>query len=864
MQVVGYVPQGVRLQKREQTGTQPLIQKTPLQDGAGFTETDTIKFGTTKPLSPQEVRNKLKHSSEFLTALNERALSLARQADAQQVEPKHFILAMLEPVQRLVQLTPQFVKASPLRVPPEAEDDEGRKVSPQRARTVLDALIPLEVRKQMKEEQIAAVVSRLWQTTDKMVFGKEADFLETDKTGPQTPPMSNALNQILKETVKALIAKPESTAIRELMQLLRTQLALQPDADNRELAALLNSATKKPTTRAVARTPDDFTQLLEEFRKHPKSAMTDEQALGITRLINDFKKAPTSGGDKAKYEARLDVLLNKLNWLYTDTRLNLDAAEAQMNMDHTGLENPKEYILEYVAIQKNREQEKLPEKGKILGMVGPPGVGKTSLAQSLGKALNRPVVRVALGGMRGEEQLRGHRSTFVGALPGRIITALTQAKAMNPIVVLDEIDKVSSDEVQAALLEILDPNQNNSFVDHFIGTEVPIDLSKILFVATANYLEKISPPLQDRMELIWLDGYDESEKLAIAKNHLLPKQAQDKGLKPEQLKLTDAGLQTLINGYTRESGVRKLEQKIGRIAGKLSKLKAKNQPLPAEIGPGEIQALLGPPPIRPTQLKSSNIGVGNGLTVSGDGSGGDVFRFLCKATVLNQVDKNAEPIIEFAPGTPSKNMLSMTNQSIFNALSWITANPQTLQKLGFDVENANGKRIRLTVQTERGTQIDGDSAGAVMTTAMVSALTGRKFRNDVAMTGTILISDEVLAIGGLRQKLRGAKEAGMRVALFPKENLPDYEQLPDRLKAELQLTDITSLKNMLTTDELPKDKMVVVPVDNINDVLDVALLPKEAENAAQVTPPVEPPTNEPAEPSKPVQFSGQRHLTVVA
>ena len=707
----------------------------------------------------------------------------------------------------------------------------------QRVKWALDALIPPDQRKGATVEQLG--------------FALQQAQAKLMKMSPAANPAEAQKNQKAALTALHRFAndsKRSDFSPAALVSYLKTDLAKSAEGPNeaKAVAQVLENIPKNVTNNRleqmknatasqskVAKDPKAFYAVLDEQFLQDNSAMSTEQYAGIKQMIADFENASNQTGDKGKYQRRLDLLLNKMKWVYTETNLDLDAVERQLNDDHTGLEKPKEKILEYIAVQKNLEEQGLPPTGAILGMVGPPGVGKTSLATSLGKATNRQVARIALGGLKKEEDLRGHDSTYVGSLAGRIAKAIAQSGSMNPIVVLDEIDKVGADELKDALLELLDPKQNHKFVDKFIGDEVPIDLSKCMFVLTANYAQQIPPALADRVDMVELEGYDLTEKLAIAKNHLIKQVGQATGLKPEELNFSDEAIGRIVDEYTYEDGVRDLNRKLQSVAAKRVVDKARGKALAPEISADEIKERLGNSKIKKPTLKPATPGRVNGLAVLG--SGGLLLRLLCTKHVEDMPVPPGLPKpqvdIRYAEGVPNKNAGEMAYDSLMHAKSYLRSEQgmAELKRQGFDAEAYRGKRIELAPQTEDAGKMDGPSAGAAKVTLMTSVLTNRPIRHDIAMTGTITALGEVGAIGGLKQKIRGATAAGARVVLFPKDNFEGNEwlEIPDRVKAKLELTDIETLKKNPEM-KVPKGKDIIVcPVDRVEDVMDVCLLPGE-------------------------------------
>ncbi|MFJ9207710.1 ATP-dependent protease [Streptomyces sp. L-9-10] len=499
----------------------------------------------------------------------------------------------------------------------------------------------------------------------------------------------------------------------------------------------------------------------------------------------------------------LDTVL-ELPWNErTEDEYDIRGAQAVLDAEHSGLEDVKERITEYLAVRKRRADRGLGvvggrRGGAVLALVGPPGVGKTSLGESVAHAMGRKFVRVALGGVRDEAEIRGHRRTYVGALPGRIVRAIKEAGSMNPVVLLDEIDKVGSDfrgDPAAALLEVLDPAQNHTFRDHYL--EVELDLSDVVFLATANVLEAIPEALLDRMELVRLDGYTEDEKVVIARDHLLPRQLERAGLEAGEVTLEDDALRKLAGEYTREAGVRNLERAIARLLRKVAaEHELGERELPFALGAEHLRKLIGRPhhvpesAQDPAERRTAVPGVATGLAVTG--AGGDVL--YVEASL-------ADPETGGSGLTLTGQLGDVMKESAQIALSF-------LRSRGAEVE------LPVADLKDRGVHIhfpagavpkDGPSAGITMTTALASLLSGRLVRTDVAMTGEVSLTGRVLPIGGLKQKLLAAHRAGITTVVIPKRNEPDLDDVP----AEIL------------------DKLEVHPVTDVRQVLDIALAPAE-------------------------------------
>lgn len=491
----------------------------------------------------------------------------------------------------------------------------------------------------------------------------------------------------------------------------------------------------------------------------------------------------------------LDTVL-ELPWNErTEDAYDIQGAKGVLDAEHAGLQDVKERITEYLAVRKRRSDRGLGvvggrRGGAVLALVGPPGVGKTSLGESVAHAMGRKFVRVALGGVRDEAEIRGHRRTYVGALPGRIVRAIKEAGSMNPVVLLDEIDKVGSDfrgDPAAALLEVLDPAQNHTFRDHYL--EVELDLSDIVFLATANVLEAIPEALLDRMELVRLDGYTEDEKVVIARDHLVPRQLERAGLETGEVTLDDSALRKLAGEYTREAGVRNLERSIARLLRKVAaQHELGDQELPFTITQAELRGLIGRPhhvpesAQDPAERRTAVPGVATGLAVTG--AGGDVL--FVEASL-------ADPETGAAGLTLTGQLGDVMKESAQIALSFLRSHGAELELPVADLK-------------ERGVHIhfpagavpkDGPSAGVTMITALASLLSGRQVRTDVAMTGEVSLTGRVLPIGGVKQKLLAAHRAGITTVVIPKRNEADLDDVPAEILEKLEVHPVTDVRQVL-------------------------------------------------------------------
>ncbi|MBS1817392.1 MAG: endopeptidase La [Acidobacteria bacterium] len=509
-----------------------------------------------------------------------------------------------------------------------------------------------------------------------------------------------------------------------------------------------------------------------------------------TAALRELERLERMGQASPEYQ----MIRTYLDWLLdvpwsktTEDRLDPVAARQVLDEDHYDLDKIKERIVEYLAVQKLKAQQtgSMAMKGPILCFVGPPGVGKTSLGQSVARAMNRKFVRISLGGVRDEAEIRGHRRTYIGSIPGRIVQALKQAGAMNPVFMLDEIDKISAGGYQgdpaAALLEVLDPAQNSTFRDHYL--EVNIDLSKVLFIATSNQLGTIHPALLDRMEIIQLAGYSEEEKLHIAKRYLVPRQLTEHGLSPEQILLEDAALRRIASDYTREAGVRNLERQIGAVARKVAaRVAASSEPLPQTvIGGDDVPDYLGPPRFQQElSFRVSRPGVATG--VAWTEVGGDVL--FVEASLLPAGHHNL--ILTGQLG-------NVMQESARAALSHVRA---VSKELGIDPDVLEKHDLHVHVPAGAIPK-DGPSAGVTMATAIVSALKNQIVRPDVAMTGEITLSGLVLPVGGIREKALAAKRFGIKTFIHPSRNSADVAELPPEVKEQMTFVPASTLEDVL-------------------------------------------------------------------
>ena len=535
---------------------------------------------------------------------------------------------------------------------------------------------------------------------------------------------------------------------------------------------------------------DDQTKEIEELREKIEAVgMPESVQKEALRELDRLSKMPVAAAEYTVSRTYLDWM-TALPWdARTEEIVDLKRTKTVLDADHSDLEKAKDRILEYLAVRKLNPDV----KGPILCFVGPPGVGKTSLAKSIAASLERKFVRVSLGGMRDEAEIRGHRRTYIGALPGQVIQGLRRAESRNPVFILDEIDKLGMDfrgDPASALLEVLDPEQNNTFRDHYL--DVPFDLSEVLFITTANVLDPVPPALRDRMEVLELPGYTEEEKLMIATDHLVGRQVPNHGLTAEQIQFTEPALRAIIRGYTREAGVRNLEREIGAICRKVARRRAEGIEESVDVTPDTVVDMLGAPKFLDEEVADRTKQPGVAIGLAWTPVGGDVL--FVEATRM-----------------PGKGSLTLTGhlgevmrESAKAALSWFRANVA-----GYDVDPAFYQDAEIHLHVPSGAiPKDGPSAGVTMVTALVSELTGRPVRSDLAMTGEITLSGHVLPVGGIKEKVLAARRLGILHVAVPRQNDKDVnEDLSPELKREV----------------------TVHYISTIDDVLDLALLPRSEE-----------------------------------
>ncbi|GAA4864255.1 endopeptidase La [Kitasatospora terrestris] len=614
-------------------------------------------------------------------------------------------------------------------------------------------------------------------------------LLEADRLARLEYALGLLRDHLAEEEVNDSIRKDveEGVAKQQKEFLLRRQL----EAVRKELAELNGeSGTEEDDYRARVEAAD----LPEKVRE---AALKE-----VDKLERSSDQSPEGSWIRTWLDTVLELPWNERS----EDAYDIAGARAVLDADHAGLTDVKDRIVEYLAVRKRRADQGLGliggrRGGAVLALVGPPGVGKTSLGESVARAMGRSFVRVALGGVRDEAEIRGHRRTYVGSIPGRIVRAIKEAGSMNPVVLLDEIDKVGSDyrgDPAAALLEVLDPAQNHTFRDHYL--EVELDLSDVVFLATANVLEQIPEPLLDRMELVRLDGYTEDEKVVIARDHLLPRQLQKAGLSGEEVAVDETALRRLAGEYTREAGVRTLERSIARILRKVAaQAELGERQLPAAIGADDLRALIGRPhhtpesAQEPAERRTAVPGVATGLAVTG--AGGDVL--YIEASLADAETGSTGVILTGQLGDVMK-------ESAHIALSYLRSRGAELE---LPVTGLRDRGIHLHVPAGAVPK-DGPSAGITMTTALASLLSGRKVRTDVAMTGEVSLTGRVLPIGGVKQKLLAADRAGVTTVIIPKRNEPDLDDVPAEVLERLTVHAVADVREVLQLALEPAEVLI--------------------------------------------------------
>lgn len=580
------------------------------------------------------------------------------------------------------------------------------------------------------------------------------------------------INSLIDRLSNLFAIMEKEIEVLNVEQNIRKRVKKQMDKTQREY--YLNEQMK-----AIQKELGDTSDDLFELEKKIKAANMSKEA--TEKAMSELKRLRMMGG----MSAESGIIRNYIDWLIAlpwsaqkELQLDLKKAEQILNEDHYGLKKVKERILEFLAVQKRVGHV----KGSILCLIGPPGVGKTSLGQSIARATGRTFVRASLGGMHDEAEIRGHRRTYIGSMPGKIIQSMKKAGNMNPLFLLDEIDKVGNDyrgDPASALLEVLDPEQNKTFSDHYL--DVDYDLSNVMFICTANDISHMPSPLLDRMEIIRLSGYTEDEKLEIAKRHLIPKQLELTGLKKEELTFDDAAILELIRSYTMEAGVRQLEREIAKIARKIVKEIQTKSTEKVIITQKNVKKYAGVPHhFFGIADKEDQVGVANGLYYSEVGGG------IMPHEVLTMSGTGKL--------TFTGKLGDVFKETVEVARSYVRAHAKDF---GIDEEKLNKLDIHLHVP-EGAQPKEGPSSGVAIVTALVSALTNNPVKKQMAMTGEITLRGRILAIGGLKEKLLGALRAGIKTVFIPKENKSDLEELPDNVKQDLNIVFVESIEDVLT------------------------------------------------------------------
>ena len=617
--------------------------------------------------------------------------------------------------------------------------------------------------------------------------GRLTDFIASSLTTITTPVKQEVLETL---DVRARMDALNRILIKELEVLelgSKIQSQVQSEVGRNQREYFLREQLK--AIQKELGEGDDQTKDIEELREKVDAAgMPDVVRKEAMRELDRLARMPVAAAEYTVSRTYMDWLV-MLPWQKrTEEVIDLPRTKEVLDADHSGLEKAKDRILEYLAVRKLNPDV----KGPILCFAGPPGVGKTSLAKSIARALGRKFVRVSLGGMRDEAEIRGHRRTYIGALPGQIVQGLRRAESRNPVFILDEIDKLGADfrgDPASALLEVLDPEQNNAFRDHYL--DVPFDLSEVLFITTANVLDPVPPALRDRMEVLEIPGYTEEEKLAIARDHLVQKQVANHGLTPEQITITDEAIAAIIRGYTREAGVRNLEREIGALCRKAARRRAEGDEAALTITAAVVTEVLGAPMFLDEEVEERTKDPGVAIGLAWTPAGGDVL------------------FVE-ASRMPGSGTLTLTGQlgdvmkeSARAALSWFRAHATAY---GADPDFFKSAEIHLHVPSGAIPK-DGPSAGVTIVAALASELTRRPVRGDLAMTGEVTLSGRVLPVGGIKEKVLAARRVGIREVILPRQNEKNVkEDLSEELRRDLTIHYVQTVDEVLLLALLPPAK----------------------------------------------------------
>ena len=627
--------------------------------------------------------------------------------------------------------------------------------------------------------------------------GKLADFIASSLTTIGTPVKQEVLETL---DIRARMDSLNRLLIKELEVLelgSKIQSQVQSEVGKNQREYFLREQMK--AIQKELGEGDEQAKEIDELRdKLDAAGLPEAVRKEALRELDRLSKMPVAAAEYTVSRTYLDWII-ALPWSKrTEDSIDLKKTKDVLDADHSGLEKVKDRVLEYLAVRKLNPDV----KGPILCFLGPPGVGKTSLAKSIANSLGRKFVRVSLGGMRDEAEIRGHRRTYIGALPGQVIQGLRRAESKNPVFILDEIDKLGSDfrgDPASALLEVLDPEQNNTFRDHYL--DVPFDLSEVLFLTTANVLDPVPPPLRDRMEVLELAGYTEEEKLKIALEHLVAKQIVNHGLTAEQLEFSDAAIRAVIRGYTREAGVRNLERELGALCRKVARRRAEGDEAKVAITPEVVVEMLGAPTFLDEEIENRTKDPGVAVGLAWTPAGGEVL-FI-----------EASRMQGGGSLTLTGQLGDVMKESGRTALSWFRSHAS---RYGVDPAFYKDSEIHLHVPSGAIPK-DGPSAGVTMVTALASQLTGRPVRGDIAMTGEITLSGRVLPVGGIKEKVLAARRHGITEVILPRQNEKHIkEDLTDELRRELTIHYAVHIEEVLALALLPSAAQTHsgIPVDD--------------------------------------------------
>jgi ATP-dependent Lon protease len=632
-------------------------------------------------------------------------------------------------------------------------------------------------------QKVVALSPTLPDELASVAAGAETAGAHADLVAASLPSLPIALKQ---ELLEALDVKDRLqrlvTALSKEVEVLELGSKIQSEIQS-EVSKTQREYYLREQMKAIQKElgeADDRTQEIDALREKIEAAgMSEEAHKEALRELDRLAKMPPAAAEYTVARTFIDWLVSMPWKQETTDHVDIPAARTILDEDHEGLEKIKERILEYLAVKKIRPAGKDP----ILCFVGPPGVGKTSLGRSIARALGRNFHRISLGGMRDEAEIRGHRRTYIGALPGQIIQGLRRAGTKNPVFMLDEIDKLGMDfrgDPASALLEVLDPEQNTTFRDHYL--DVPFDLSRVLFITTANVIDTVPAPLRDRMEIIPLAGYTEEEKVAIAQKHLVPKQAREHGLELADVEFTPEALRLLARGYTREAGVRSLEREIASVCRKLARRRAEGQTERTRVTPDLVTSFLGAPRFELEELEERTRVPGVAIGLAWTAAGGDIL--FIEATRMTGTHTL----------TLTGQLGDVMKESVQAALSWVRSHAEEL-----GIASDFWERSDIHVHVPAGAiPKDGPSAGITMTTALVSLLTGRRLRPALAMTGEVSLSGRVLPVGGIKEKVLAAHRAGVRTVILPRRNEKNLmEDVPEAVRNVMSFHLVDSVSDVL-------------------------------------------------------------------